>query len=111
MNPEKMEQLKEEIRNKLPEIRFKKGELEQNIPELQSVLSEILQKHGVSGAVEFKRKSNSIEIKLKTNKPNVRAAGFFPNFGTAPTFSLGGITERCPCDPGDHPNDCCWVSI
>lgn len=107
MEAVEMEQLKEEIKNKLLEIRFKKGELEQKTPELQSVLSEILQKHEVSGAVEFNRKSNTIEIKLKTNKHNVRTAGFFD---TASTFSsLGSITERCPCDPGDPLNDCCWV--
>lgn len=105
-----LEQLKDEISNKLPEIGFKEGEVEQKIPEIMSELSEIFEKYRVSEAVEIERKSDdTVELKLKTNKPPFVAVGLLPNLGATSTVLLR-LKEHCPCDPGDHPRDCCWKS-
>lgn len=100
-----------------------KNEIQQQLTEILSNLSEVLQKYGVSGAVEC-------ELKLDTNKLQSRLQ-FRENLQGQevlksalaliearrlelaiedPKVTILDAIEQCPCQRHDPPDVCCWVA-
>lgn len=100
-----------------------KNEIQQKLPEILSNLSEVIQKYGVSGAVECELKLdiNKLQYRLQ-GRDNLQCQELVKStlllieerrikLGVEDTkVTIGNSIEQCPCQPHDPPDVCCWVS-
>lgn len=124
MARDQLQQLKDELKQNLPEIRIEKEELQHKLPEILLNLSEVLHKFGVAGAIEIEVRLDLTKLQsilqdvdnpqgqavLRSALENVEAQEIKLPI-KALKYSLMDIVQNCPChdsDPDWAP--CCVVS-